>query len=271
MLDSPSYFTQWFATYGNNTTLFLDLDPNLFELIYNHLQGYLIVVQDAHQMINLWLDANFYSLTRLQRYLTECDIHCVVGGTQFKIPRALLGPGNLPNYFTLQYDDQLLNDLEIIEQCQLLRPAPHCVVHRLAHLFHDLLECLRGNFFVVTDDKKRAALLKECRFYQFFELERQLIKHIINDDILDDSFDIQRQYHKHAEKRFVFVDSSSWNTGLLLQGQPMRAVLMQVILDDNLIQQALNLKVPLLSTTSSGDQSNKGNVDKRQQHHDWFI
>lgn len=266
LLDAPSYFTQWFAIHGAEATLFLDLDPKLFELIYNHLQGYRVQVHDAYEMMNLWLDSFYYGLARLQNILSKLDIHCVIGGTLFKIPRDLLGPGNLPNYFTVHYDQQLQHTFPVIEQSQLVRPAPHCIVHRLAQLFYELLECLRGNFFVVTDDLKRAALLQECRFYQFVELEQQLIKHILPDLFTPHTFgDVGKQLQSiepplsEGEKQLQLIDS--------VPRQPVKALLMQVVLDDNLLQLVLNLK----STIYVGDRLAQGTSDNRQKATDWFI
>lgn len=252
-LDSPSYFTRWFASHGADATLFLDRDPKLFELIYNHLQGYHVTVQNAYEMMNLWLDSFYYGLTRLQRFLTECDIHCVVGSTLFKIPRELLGPGNLPNYFTLQYDNLLQNNVHIIEQRQLLRPAPQappCVANRLAQLFNDLLECLRGNFLVVTDDKKRLALLKECRYYRFLELEQQLIKHKIVNDPFEPRQQIIIELRDLQQKGLVHSDPDSREEHAMgyqrpfIHREPVRTLLMQLVLDDNHVQLVLNRKMP---------------------------
>ncbi|CAN3474922.1 hypothetical protein DICA1_E29184 [Diutina catenulata] len=254
--DSPSYFSKWFSDHGNEQTLFLDRDPKLFEHIYNHLQGYHVAIDNAYQMMNLWSDAFYYGLTRLQRWLTEQDLYCVVGNTSFRIPREILGPGNHPNYFSLQYDQLFEDHLSIVERRKLLRPAPQIPPRSAARspvLFADLLECLRGNFLVVDSDAKREQLLKECRYYRFLELEQNLIKHRIMDDpfephqqIIMSLRDLQSRGVVYGEPNMDTETAVMYRRPYLFR-EPARTLLMQINSDENHVRLVINRQVPMVT------------------------
>lgn len=52
--DSPSYFTKFFGDKDNEEkVLFFDRSPQIFEKIYNHLQGYSINVTNDYEYMRL--------------------------------------------------------------------------------------------------------------------------------------------------------------------------------------------------------------------------
>lgn len=180
--DAPSYFTKFFVDEENtDQILFIDRNPLIFEKIYNHLQGYHINVENDFEFVHIWLDSYYFGLRRLQSLLSSEDIFCTIGNQSFKISKDLLiNSGNYPNYFLINYDSQLTDNLAIIEAKNILRPPPQkpaTVANRSPLLFSDLLEILRGNPLVIRDDEHRNILIRECRYYRFLELEQRIIKH----------------------------------------------------------------------------------------------
>lgn len=182
--DAPSYFTKFFDDENNmDQILFIDRDPVIFEKIYNHLQGYHINVESDYEYIHMWLDSYYFGLKRLQMILNSDHIFCTIGSQSFKIDKELLTKsGNYPNYFLINYDSQLTDNLAIIEAKNIIRPPPQrppTVANRSPALFSDLLEILRGNPLVIRDDDHRNILVRECKYYLFLELEQRIIKHSI--------------------------------------------------------------------------------------------
>lgn len=180
--DGPSYFTRFFENPENtDSILFIDRNPKVFEHIYNHLQGYTLNIENEYMYIHLWSDSFYFSLTRLQEFLTSECLFANIGGTTFRIPKCIFDYSNIPNYFTLNYDT-MLQDKAILEKVKTLRPppqAPPSVDNRSPRLFGDILELLKGNFGVIKDDEHRALLVRECRYYRFLGLEQRIIKHRI--------------------------------------------------------------------------------------------
>ncbi|CCE86064.1 Piso0_005713 [Millerozyma farinosa CBS 7064] len=185
--DGPSYFTKYFSDDINEEKiLFVDRNPQIFEKIYNHLQGYQINVTDDYEFIHLWTDSYYFSLPKLQTYLKQEDVFATIGNQSFKIPRSLfLRDGNYPNFFTISYDSLLADIRKLIEEKKMIRPPslrPATVSNRSPKLFEDILEILRGNDLVVRDDHHRRLLIKECRYYRFLELKQRIIKHKITNN-----------------------------------------------------------------------------------------
>jgi len=182
--DAPSYFTRFFSSEENaDKVLFIDRNPKVFEKIYNHLQGYTLDIQDAYEMVHIWSDAYYFGLKRLQSFLVNEDIFAVVGSQSFKISRNLLmSSGNYPNYFTINYENTLVDKVKIIEQKNMLRPPPQLppiVSNRSPKLFGELLEVMLGNHLIIQSDDHRQLLIRECKYYRFLELEQRIIKHSI--------------------------------------------------------------------------------------------
>ncbi|KAK6896625.1 hypothetical protein K6H09_001226 [Candida tropicalis] len=198
--DAPSYFTKYFETPENEEkVLFFDRNPLIFEKIYNHLQGYSISIKDDVEFIHLYSDCFYFGLKRLQKILIEQDIFANIGGVTFKIPQSLVNtPGNSPNFFTINYDRLLIDNLNLIESKNMLRPPPQyppAVTNRSSQLFQDLLEFSRGNSIIIKNDDHRSLLIKEARYYRFLELEQKLIKHRITPlgDIVININDVARK------------------------------------------------------------------------------
>ncbi|AMD18953.1 HBR052Cp [Eremothecium sinecaudum] len=196
--DSPSYFTDYFARKeaerrerGGNLSsdvqdiLFIDRSPEVFELIYNHLQGYCINVKDEYQYTMLFVDSMYYNLPRLRHLLKNSDYYfACIGGKSYKIPKNLLsGPGNSPNYFDITVDALYAGLEKVCLSCKPIRPPPQSppYVARSPALFEDLMALLNG-VELTLDEGKRVSLIKECRFYRLWALEQRLLKHKIKYD-----------------------------------------------------------------------------------------
>lgn len=201
--DAPSYLTNFFSQEANeNRTLFIDRNPKSFDVIYKHLQGYMVSVDDAYEYIDVWLDSVYFGLSRLERVLNEDYMYMVVGGKSFKVPRSVItSRGNSPNFFTITCDNLIREGSRIISSEQLLRPPPilPCTApNKSPHLFEDLMELLRGNDTIIKDDKHREMLIKECRYYRFLEVKERIIKHKVvtsplnsmEQEIIIDLFDL---------------------------------------------------------------------------------
>ncbi|KAI3404634.2 hypothetical protein KGF56_002579 [Candida oxycetoniae] len=197
--DSPSFFTRFFSEPENSDkVLFIDRSPQVFEKIYTHLQGYSVNIENDFEFTNLWCDAFYFGLSGLKKILTEQDYFASIGNESFKIPRALLqGEGNYPNYFTINAERLLFDNLSIVERKNMLRPPPQrppSVIGRSSQLFADLLELLKGNQQVIKNEEHRKLLLKEARYYRFLELEQRTIQHkIVNDCIVLKLEDISKK------------------------------------------------------------------------------
>ncbi|ROT36399.1 hypothetical protein SODALDRAFT_335500 [Sodiomyces alkalinus F11] len=197
--DAPSYFSQFFRSQIDKAleagedpcshirTLYIDRDPATFHDISLHLQGYHVKPRDGTHFVRLFADAQFYSLPRLISRLFEEDIFISIGHREFQIPRDLFnGPGNTPNFFSLGFalffsrPDDLFPGLD---RQGLLRPpsiAPPAVDNRSAEVFAELLDLLRGYPVAIRDETHRAALLRDCRYFNFKGLEQRLIPHHIS-------------------------------------------------------------------------------------------
>ncbi|SGZ55048.1 CIC11C00000004731 [Sungouiella intermedia] len=180
--DAPSYFTTYFSQEDNaDTVLFIDRNPNIFEKIYNHLQGYHITVESDYEFVHIWLDSYYFGLKRLQRQLNNEDIFASIGGQSFKVAKELfVRTGNYPNFFLINYDSHITDNKRFIMEKSIIRPPPErpaTAVSRSPLLFADLIELLRGNTSVIKDDEYRRLLVKEAKYYRFLELEQRILKH----------------------------------------------------------------------------------------------
>ncbi|KAH3901949.1 uncharacterized protein SCODWIG_00233 [Saccharomycodes ludwigii] len=168
----------------NKVVLFIDRDPKVFELIYNHLQGYFIDIKDEVEFTKLLTDAIYYNLPRLCDLLKTSDYYYTnIGGESFKISKTLFKKGNSPNYFDLT-TGMLYLDLQKFfaeHTSNLIRPPPQSppFVSRSPSLFKDLLFLLNGGK-ITMDTNRRKSLLRECRYYRFLKLEQDLIDCQIN-------------------------------------------------------------------------------------------
>ncbi|KAK4186228.1 hypothetical protein QBC35DRAFT_501717 [Podospora australis] len=197
--DAPSYFSQYFACQIKKAeengedpasairTLSIDRDPVTFRDISLHLQGYHVQPRDATHFVRLFADAQFYTLPKLMSQLYEEAVYTTIGQREFVIPRELFSdPGNSPNFFSLGFavffssPDDLFPGLD---REGLLRPpsiVPPSVPGRSAEIFAEILHLLRGYPVNVRDEKHRAELLRDCRYFNFKGLEQRLIPHSIS-------------------------------------------------------------------------------------------
>lgn len=192
--DGPSYFTTYFSQANNtDSVLHIDRNPLVFEKIYAHLQGYHVEIESADEFVNILLDSLYFCLNRLLELLQEYWF-ADIGGKSFRMPKSLfVRTGNYPNYFLVHYDTVFSGSEKLIALVALLRPPPQLppsVPNRSLNLFSDLMEFLRGNANIITNDEHRALLIKECKYYRFAELEQRLIKHTLSYNLLTKALEI---------------------------------------------------------------------------------
>ncbi|KAL6945299.1 hypothetical protein ACO0QE_002749 [Hanseniaspora vineae] len=215
--DSPSYFTKYFQNNAPDASahssptnshdppiLFIDRDPEIFQKIYNHLQGYFIDIKDEVEYTKLFADAMYYNLPRLKNLLKNSNNYYTnIGGKHYVLNKQLFtrSRGNSPNYFTIT-NEIVYMDLEnffiqkngpnkfeqknrlekeiVLKSAPLLRPPPQSppMVNRSPELFDKLLVILnRGEIDSQMSYTERCNLIRECKFYRFQHLEQLLIKH----------------------------------------------------------------------------------------------
>lgn len=175
--DGPSYFTNYFQA-KDFQPLFIDRNPHVFEIVYKHLQGYAFQLSSDCDFTDLWLDSFYFGLPRLQGILRKEAFHARVGGEWVRLPRKLLEK-NTPNFFLVSYETLFECQETLVDRRLSMRPPSQLATTievRLPLLLRDLLEVLRGNTNVISNDHHRALLIKECRYYRFLELEQRLIK-----------------------------------------------------------------------------------------------
>ncbi|KAK6203456.1 uncharacterized protein RJT21DRAFT_132713 [Scheffersomyces amazonensis] len=239
--DAPSYFTRYFSQEENaEKVLFIDRSPAIFEKIYNHLQGYMVNVESDYEFVHLWSDAFYFGLKRLQKILTEQDIFATIGNQSFKISRSLfVNSGNYPNYFTINYDGLLTDNIKVFEQKRMLRPPPQrpaTVSNRSPALFADLLELLQGNNLIIKNDEHRQLLMRECKYYRFLELEQRILKHrIINNpftenkqEIILNLNDLQRKGVFNASKLPTTLETPIQYARPYILNEPKRNLIFQL-------------------------------------------
>lgn len=193
--DGPSYFTNFFTKLEANaiesgsgseessgtcqTILFIDRSAEIFELIYQHLQGYYIDIKDEVQYTMLIADSLYYNLPRLRKILRDSEYYYTkIGDVSFKLPKSLFDrDGDRHNYFYITTDTLYVNVERVIISRKLIRPPPHSYsfVPRSPHLFKQIFQLL-GGAKQTMDDNLRQSLIKECRYYRLQNLEQQLVK-----------------------------------------------------------------------------------------------
>ncbi|KAH9907758.1 hypothetical protein F4778DRAFT_719003 [Xylariomycetidae sp. FL2044] len=197
--DAPSYFSQYFqcqlkAAEENGEdvsasirTLYIDRDPVTFKDISLHLQGYHVTPRDGTHFVRLFADAQFYTLPKLMSQLYEESIFISIGHREFQIPRDIFnGLGNTPNFFSLGFGVFFSSAEEVfpgLDRESLIRPPsimPPSVPNRSADIFAELLYFLRGYPVRIRDEEHRAALLRDCKYFNFKGLEQKLVAHHIS-------------------------------------------------------------------------------------------
>lgn len=193
--DAPSYFSTFFRDQIRNQqksgdelkTLYIDRDPITFKDISLHLQGYYVTPRNAEHFVRLFADAQFYSLPRLTQQLFKSEIFIRIGEREFQIPRDIFSsPGDSPNYFTLGFAHFFTtpsNSFPGLDNQMLLRPPPiqpPLIASRSGDIFADLIRLLQGYPLNIKDEKHRAELLRDARYFHLKGLEQRLIPHNIS-------------------------------------------------------------------------------------------
>ena len=164
--------------------------------------GYYVQPKDGSHYVRLFADAQFYScrfhmmlpilmlmtlVPRLISQLFESEIFIQIGGQDFQIQRDIFtGPGDKPNYFSLDFATFFSNPGEVFPGLDcggLLRPPsikPANVPDHSADVFADLLHMLRGYPLHIRDKYHRADLVRDARYYHFRGLEQKIIFHDIS-------------------------------------------------------------------------------------------
>lgn len=220
--DGPSYFTDKFSREPQQAgeVLFIDRCSDTFQLIYLHLQGYVLDIRDEMQFTTLVSDAMYYNLPRLRRSLQDYDyLFANVSGRTFKIAKSLFKrEGDSFNYFTLT-SDRVYADLEsVFIDKQLLRPPPQepLYVSRSADLLQDLLQWL-GGATMELDDSRRASLVAEARYYHLQNLEQRLLKAQLSYNPLTGTDHIMMRLQDLQEGHFEFPDHQLTPAAVSLQ------------------------------------------------------
>ncbi|CAI4058232.1 hypothetical protein SKDZ_04G3510 [Saccharomyces kudriavzevii ZP591] len=235
--DGPSFFTEYFSKKRSpvdssdsnchavepteNEALFIDRSSEVFEWIYQHLQGYMIEIKDEVQYTMLFADAMYYNLPRLRSLLKETDYYYTnVGGQSFKIAKNLFRrKGDSPNYFEIYAATVYVDVEELIVSKKLLRPPPHSApyIPRSSEFFKDLLTLL-GGASLDLDDNRRDALIKECRYYRFLNLEQRLIKSQITYNPIIRKEEICLLLKDLSKKGITFPATSAFSSSPCFEG-----------------------------------------------------
>lgn len=182
--DSPSYFTHYFAQFEHladeeRPVLVIDRSPKVFEYICLHLQGYHVQPDDDQMLAYLILEASYYNLKKLRELLRQADFLIRVGGELFRLPQDLFrGPGDMPNFITVQFYSLLEAPHDLEFRKSLVRPvpaAPMKVADHSPQLFRDLITAMSTSHVEVDSECHRQQLIKEAKFYRFRGLEQKLV------------------------------------------------------------------------------------------------
>lgn len=178
--DSPSLFTEFFCNNPGVTRISIDRSPKIFEIVSMHLQGYSIKINDDFEWIYLLTDANFFNLSKLKDRLYQEPLFVNVSTEIFKIPKEILfnpKSGNYPNYFTIIYENLIRDPAITLKNNVLQRPLAFTpiVTNKDPAIFKELLGGLYGNEIVIKNEQHRRDLLRDCKYYQFNQLEQRII------------------------------------------------------------------------------------------------
>ncbi|KAL1918146.1 uncharacterized protein VTP21DRAFT_3412 [Calcarisporiella thermophila] len=170
--DAPNLFTRVFSRPREASTRTLalpDKNPEIFELIFRHLQGYCMLPKDEVQYANLLTDAYYFELKKLQSILLEY-FFINVGGKVFRISKNIV-KNDGPNYFGMLIARNEEKDIpEVIHRIR----QPH-YIDRDPALFEDVVLHLRGYDVPIRDESHRLNLLKDARYYALRGLREKLM------------------------------------------------------------------------------------------------
>lgn len=177
--DSPSYFTDYFLKNPNERSLTIERSGKVFEKVLLHLQGYSIEIDNDFEWLYLLSESTYFSLQKLRNRLISEGIIVNVSNQIFKIPQEVFmnRSGNHPNLFTLLHNNIINDPLIGKSKSVFLRPPPFSpiITNKNPEIFKQLLNGIYGNEIIIHNEKHRRDLIKDCKYYQFFELEQRLI------------------------------------------------------------------------------------------------
>ncbi|CAG8497170.1 7115_t:CDS:2 [Ambispora gerdemannii] len=173
--DGPNYFTNVFTSRLEESLtkmMYIDRDPEIFKDIVKHLQGYYVMPRDEVHFTDLYVDAIFYSLTKLKAQLqTKCIVN--LGGKVFRIEQEVLKRDS-PNFFTTMGFGFRWEPPPNIQIQHASIPPP--MLDRDPDLFADILRYLQGYEVRIRDEVHRQNLLKDGRFYHLRGLTEKLLE-----------------------------------------------------------------------------------------------
>ncbi|CCH40879.1 hypothetical protein BN7_413 [Wickerhamomyces ciferrii] len=203
--DAPSYFTNYFLNNDEDKPLFLDRSPDVFNYIYQHLQGYHVEIPNCDVFTKLFSDSIYFNLPRLKELLQKDDYyHVEMINEHVKVPKKLLlTEGNYPNFFSVTFE-ALYRDLsELMISKNLIRPPPQAAprLNRDGGLLKDLIKLLQGIDIPFQCQDHKRLLIKEAKYYRFNTIVEKLgYEHIFQS--LDE---------KDKGKEYIVVDLNDIN------------------------------------------------------------
>lgn len=177
----------------NKDILFIDRSPEIFELIYKHLQGYFVDIKNEVEYTMLIADSVYYNLPRLKTLLKKSEYYYTkIADKSYKIAKDLFSrDGDQFNYFQITFDTLYIDIENLMIAKRLLRPPPHsyAFIGRSPKFFDMLLALLTGATLDLTEPL-RDSLIKECKFYRFLNLEQRLVPVRLNYNPLTENNEI---------------------------------------------------------------------------------
>lgn len=202
----------------NKDILFIDRSPDIFELIYKHLQGYFIDIKNEVEYTMLVADSVYYNLPRLKMLLKKSEYYYTrIADKSYKIAKDLFSrDGDQFNYFQITFDTLYIDIENLMIAKRLLRPPPHsyAFIGRSPQYFDMLLALLTGATLDLTD-ALRDSLIKECKFYRFLNLEQRLVPVRLNYNPLTENDEIIVEL-KYIVKRQLTIPDVNELSGEML-------------------------------------------------------
>jgi hypothetical protein len=183
--DGPTNFFLEYFRKKKTKVMYIDRDPDIFEVIVRHLRGYYVRPIDDIQAQSLLFDATYYGLTRLKKCLQEY-LFINVGGRIFRLPWDLFRKGKIiyickrnivlfiinvdgtHNFFTGPLMHSFLSP-------HGTDGTPPIYIDRDPDIFADIVNHLRGYTIHIRDEMHRKNLLKDAQYYVFRQLSDKLL------------------------------------------------------------------------------------------------
>ncbi|KAI8885491.1 hypothetical protein K501DRAFT_215712 [Backusella circina FSU 941] len=165
--DGPTNFFLEYFRKKKTKVMYVDRDPDIFEVIVRHLRGYYVRPIDDIQAQSLLFDATYYGLTRLKKCLQEY-LYINVGGRIFRLPWDLFRKDGTHNFFTGPLMHSFLSP-------HGTDGTPPIYIDRDPDIFADIINHLRGYTIHIRDEMHRKNLLKDAQYYVFRQLSDKLL------------------------------------------------------------------------------------------------